>query len=85
MQSFVKFLCQRQFCCSGDSRGVVTFWDGKLGAQLESYHSQNSDIRAICINEEEDALYCSGINQLICNYEKVKVGMHQGPYCCSRC
>ncbi|KAH1008023.1 hypothetical protein HUJ04_005177 [Dendroctonus ponderosae] len=59
---------------SGDSRGVVTFWDGKLGAQLESYHSQNSDIRAICINENEDSLYCSGINQLICNYEKVKVG-----------
>ncbi|XP_050301623.1 U3 small nucleolar RNA-associated protein 4 homolog [Anthonomus grandis grandis] len=59
---------------SGDSRGVVTLWDGKLGAQIESYQSHKADITAICLDENEESMYSAGVDPLISNYQKVKVG-----------
>ncbi|XP_066250232.1 U3 small nucleolar RNA-associated protein 4 homolog [Euwallacea similis] len=59
---------------SGDSRGVLTLWDGKLGAQIESYQSHQADITALCVDDKEESVYCAGVDPLISNYEKVKVG-----------
>lgn len=59
---------------SGDSRGILTLWDGKVGAQVENYQPHKADITALCISESEDSVYCAGVDPLITNYEKVKVG-----------
>ncbi|KAF7270743.1 hypothetical protein GWI33_016325 [Rhynchophorus ferrugineus] len=59
---------------SGDSRGILTLWDAKLGAQIENYQSHKADITALCLSEEEDSVYCAGVDPLITNYQKVKVG-----------
>ncbi|KAL1517504.1 hypothetical protein ABEB36_001261 [Hypothenemus hampei] len=58
----------------GDSRGVLTLWDGKIGAQIESYQSHHADITAICVDTNECSIYAAGVDPLISNYEKVKVG-----------
>ncbi|KAG5898118.1 hypothetical protein JTB14_006330 [Gonioctena quinquepunctata] len=56
---------------SGDSRGRLTFWDGKVGSQLESYQSHRADILAICLSDT--SLYCAGADPNIINYEKINV------------
>ncbi|KAJ3664081.1 hypothetical protein Zmor_008279 [Zophobas morio] len=58
---------------SGDSRGVLTVWDGKVGAQLESYQSHRADILSLCLSEDEESLYCAGVDPNIVNYVRVKV------------
>lgn len=58
---------------SGDSRGKLTFWDGKIGAQIESYQSHRADILALCLSEDENALCCGGVDPNIINYEKISV------------
>ncbi|RZC36716.1 cirhin, partial [Asbolus verrucosus] len=58
---------------SGDSRGILTIWDGKVGAQLESYQSHRADILSLCLSEDENSLYCAGIDPNILNYVRIKV------------
>lgn len=58
---------------SGDSRGRLTFWDGKVGAQIESYQSHRADILAVCLSESETSLYCAGVDPNIINYEKISM------------
>lgn len=61
---------------SGDSRGKLSFWDGKVGAQLESYPSHKADILALCLSESQNSLYCAGVDPNIINYEKITVGKY---------
>ncbi|XP_018569516.1 U3 small nucleolar RNA-associated protein 4 homolog [Anoplophora glabripennis] len=58
---------------SGDSRGKLTFWDGKIGAQLESYQSHQADILSVVLSEDENSLCCAGVDPNIINYAKVSV------------
>ncbi|XP_025835846.1 U3 small nucleolar RNA-associated protein 4 homolog [Agrilus planipennis] len=58
---------------SGDSRGKITFWDGKIGSQIESFQSHRADILSVCLSSDEKTLYCAGVDPLIISYEKVKV------------
>lgn len=56
---------------SGDSRGCITFWDGKIGAQLENHQSHSAAVLTICVSEDQKTVYCSGIDPLIVSYERV--------------
>jgi U3 small nucleolar RNA-associated protein 4 len=58
---------------SGDSRGILTVWDGKLGTQLESYQSHRADILSVCLSEDKTSVYCAGVDPNIINYVRVKV------------
>ncbi|XP_057664279.1 U3 small nucleolar RNA-associated protein 4 homolog [Diorhabda carinulata] len=58
---------------SGDSRGKLTFWDGKIGAQIESYQSHKADILTICLSSNQSSLYCAGVDPNIINYEKITI------------
>ncbi|XP_015832958.1 U3 small nucleolar RNA-associated protein 4 homolog isoform X2 [Tribolium castaneum] len=64
---------------SGDSRGILTVWDGKVGAQLESYQSHRADILSLCLSEDENSLYCAGIDPNVVNYVRIEVkdGAHK--------
>lgn len=53
---------------SGDSRGKLTFWDGKIGSQIESAQPSKSDIFTIAVNEKEDTLFCSGADPTVRAY-----------------
>lgn len=50
---------------SGDSRGKLTFWDGKMGSQIESAQPSKADIFTIAVNDREDTLYCSGADPTV--------------------
>ncbi|KAJ8982687.1 hypothetical protein NQ317_013159 [Molorchus minor] len=45
---------------SGDSRGKLTFWDSKVGSQIESYQSHKADILTLCLSDDQKSLYCAG-------------------------
>lgn len=51
---------------AGDSRGYITVWDGKIGAQIDSFQAiARSDVLAIAVNDDETMLACAGINPKI--------------------
>ncbi|XP_050351398.1 U3 small nucleolar RNA-associated protein 4 homolog [Nymphalis io] len=56
---------------SGDSLGRLTFWDGNLGDQIESYKCHKSNILSIAVSDDENSLYCSGVDPIIMNFVKV--------------
>lgn len=58
---------------SGDSRGKITFWDGKIGSQLESYQSHKADILSLAVSDDQKTLYCAGVDPNIVSYVKVQV------------
>lgn len=58
---------------SGDSRGILTVWDGKIGAQIESYQSHRADILSLCLSDDETSLYCAGVDPNVVNYVRIKV------------
>ncbi|XP_070492064.1 U3 small nucleolar RNA-associated protein 4 homolog [Chironomus tepperi] len=57
---------------TGDSRGRITFWDGNLGTQVDWIQASNFDIMSLTTSEDENAFYCSGIEQIVRKYVKIK-------------
>lgn len=51
---------------AGDSRGYITVWDGKLGAQIDSFQATTcGDVLAVAVNDDETLFACAGINPKI--------------------
>lgn len=50
---------------SGDSRGRITIWDGKMGAQIESFPVLKADVLAVAVSEDEQKFCCSGIDPIV--------------------
>ncbi|XP_047993070.1 U3 small nucleolar RNA-associated protein 4 homolog isoform X2 [Leguminivora glycinivorella] len=57
---------------SGDSLGRLTFWDSAMGDQIESYKTHKADILAVAVSENEEQIYCSGVDPMIMSYQKVE-------------
>ncbi|CAL1532765.1 unnamed protein product [Lymnaea stagnalis] len=47
---------------SGDSRGVVTFWNGKESTQLKTFECHKADILSLCLSEDETRVYTGGVD-----------------------
>lgn len=58
---------------TGDSRGYITFWDGKSGSQIESYQSHVASVLTLCLTDNQKTVYCAGIDPVIMSYEKIVV------------
>lgn len=56
---------------TGDSRGKLTFWDGRIGAQTETFQTHKADILALAVSDDENMLYCAGIDPNIVSYVRV--------------
>lgn len=51
---------------AGDSRGYITIWDGKLGAQIDNFQATKcGDVLTVAVNEDETMFACAGINPKI--------------------
>lgn len=50
---------------SGDSRGRITIWDGKVGAQVDTFTALKADVLSVAVNEDETMFSCSGIDPII--------------------
>lgn len=58
---------------SADSRGRLTFWDGKLGAQLESHQCLKADALCLAVDSEERTIFVSGIEPTVCSYNMTTI------------
>uniref|UniRef100_T1HB54 WD_REPEATS_REGION domain-containing protein n=1 Tax=Rhodnius prolixus TaxID=13249 RepID=T1HB54_RHOPR len=58
---------------SGDSRGKLCFWDGNNGVSIATYHSHKAGILSLCLAEDQNIVYCAGVDPLIASYERVKM------------
>lgn len=58
---------------TGDSRGRITFWDGNIGAQLDSIQALKGDVLAIAVDDNEESLFCSGVDPFIKKYSQIEV------------
>lgn len=56
---------------SGDSRGVLSFWDPMTGTLIESHESHTADILAIAMSKEENVVYCAGVDPVVRSFAKV--------------
>ncbi|KDR20318.1 U3 small nucleolar RNA-associated protein 4 homolog [Zootermopsis nevadensis] len=69
---------------SGDSRGCITFWDGNTGTQIESFQTHKADILCLCLAEDENSVYCAGVDPLIISFTKVWLRGGTGTSSCGR-
>lgn len=58
---------------TGDSRGLITIWDGKTASYVESHQVLKADVLALAVNESENLLICSGIDPIIRIYSKTQI------------
>jgi hypothetical protein len=42
------------------NRGCISFWDGNIGTQIESFQTHKADILCLCLAEDENSVYCAG-------------------------
>jgi U3 small nucleolar RNA-associated protein 4 len=59
---------------SGDSLGMVKFWDAVTCTQLQSFSAHGADILALAIGPQGDSLYTAGVDQNITEFLAVNVG-----------
>jgi hypothetical protein len=38
----------------------MSFWDGNMGTQIESFQTHKADILCLCLAEDESSVYCAG-------------------------
>lgn len=46
---------------SGDSRGITTFWDGKLGTVIDQVNAHKADVLCLCLSDDQNTVYSAGI------------------------
>lgn len=45
---------------SGDSRGMTSFWDGKIGTVIDEVNAHKADVLCLCLSEDQKTLYSAG-------------------------
>lgn len=59
---------------AGDSRGYITVWDGKLGAQVDNFQAiKSGGVLAVAVNEDEKTFVCAGVEPKIKIYSLMEV------------
>ncbi|KAF7794114.1 hypothetical protein EIP86_005244 [Pleurotus ostreatoroseus] len=57
---------------SGDSLGMVKFWDSKTSTQLHSFQAHGADVLCMTISPEGTAIYTSGVDQKVVQFTHIK-------------
>ncbi|KAL0950875.1 hypothetical protein HGRIS_007634 [Hohenbuehelia grisea] len=57
---------------SGDSLGMVKFWDSRTCTQLQSFQAHAADVLCLTVSPEGTAVYTSGVDQKIIQFSFVK-------------
>ncbi|KAK7793328.1 hypothetical protein R5R35_003064 [Gryllus longicercus] len=58
---------------TGDSRGELGIWSGHQGALLQSFRTHTADILSLCVSEEQNTIYCAGVDAVIYIISHVQV------------
>ncbi|KAI0735408.1 WD40 repeat-like protein [Earliella scabrosa] len=57
---------------SGDSMGIVKFWDSRTCTQLQSFQGHAADVLCLTISPDGAAVYTSGVDQKVTQFSYVK-------------
>ncbi|PCH33429.1 WD40 repeat-like protein [Wolfiporia cocos MD-104 SS10] len=57
---------------SGDSMGMVKFWDPRTCTQMDSFNGHAADVLCLTISPDGTAVYTSGVDQKITQFSLVK-------------
>ncbi|KAJ3795815.1 WD40-repeat-containing domain protein [Lentinula aff. detonsa] len=57
---------------SGDSLGMVKFWDSRTCTQVQSFKSHGADVLCLTVGPDGLATYSSGVDQKLVQYSRVK-------------
>ncbi|KZV77615.1 WD40 repeat-like protein [Peniophora sp. CONT] len=57
---------------SGDSLGMVKFWDFQTGTQMQSFQSHGADVLCLAIGSDGTTVYSSGVDQRTVQFSLVK-------------
>lgn len=57
---------------SGDSRGILSFWDTVTGTLIESHQPNKADILAIALSKDRNTIYCAGVDTNIRIFSKLR-------------
>ncbi|KAK0465326.1 WD40-repeat-containing domain protein [Desarmillaria tabescens] len=57
---------------SGDSLGMVEFWDSRTCTQLQSFQGHGADVLCLAVSPEGSVVYSSGVDQKTTQYSLVK-------------
>eukprot|EP00794_Sanderia_malayensis_P018978 gene18978-20885_t len=66
------YLTRDMTIISGDSMGQTQFWDANSGTLLTKFKIHEADVLALCINENEDTVYSSGVDSRIAEFKLCK-------------
>ncbi len=66
------YLTKDMTIISGDSTGQTQFWDANVGTLLQGFKSHGADVLTVCVNENEDTVYSSGIDSRITEFKLYK-------------
>lgn len=59
---------------AGDSRGYITVWDGKKGAQIDSFQAMKSGaVLNVAVSDDEKMFVCAGVDPNIKTYTVMDV------------
>ncbi|KAF9647486.1 WD40 repeat-like protein [Thelephora ganbajun] len=56
---------------SGDSMGIVKFWDSRTCTQLSTFQAHGADVLCLCTSPEGNTVYSSGVDQKIVQFTNV--------------
>ncbi|KAH8835371.1 WD40-repeat-containing domain protein [Flagelloscypha sp. PMI_526] len=65
---------------SGDSLGLVKFWDSRTCTQLQSFKGHKADVLTMTAGPDGRTVYSSGVDQKITQYSLVKTANATGRY-----
>ncbi|KLO20437.1 WD40 repeat-like protein [Schizopora paradoxa] len=57
---------------SGDSLGMVKFWDAKTCTQTFSFPAHGADVLCLAISPDGSSVFTSGVDQKVCQFSLVK-------------
>ncbi|ESK98444.1 u3 small nucleolar rna-associated protein 4 [Moniliophthora roreri MCA 2997] len=57
---------------SGDSLGIVKFWDSRTSTQLHSFQAHNADVLCLAVGPEGNVVYSTGVDQKTTQFSQVK-------------
>ncbi|KAI0296605.1 WD40 repeat-like protein [Russula brevipes] len=63
---------------SGDSLGMVKFWDSRTCTQLQSFEAHGADVLCLMIGPDGTSVYTSGVDQKVTQFSVVKSSSSTG-------
>ncbi|XP_076471280.1 LOW QUALITY PROTEIN: U3 small nucleolar RNA-associated protein 4 homolog [Babylonia areolata] len=63
---------------SGDSRGKVSFWNGKQGTRITHFQSHKADVLTLCVDEAETSVFCAGVDPAVVQFSFLPPSANSG-------